>query len=193
MRLVLAECDSFAITTSRDSRPMAAEIPSASSDEMGPISAINVTPFVDVVLVLLVIFMVTAPALMKDAIGLHLPKAATADAKSINPLGIAVTKQGQILINGQLPTHQRHGPGQSRTSGQSRRPGADQRRYGRAARRCRARDRPGQIRGAHALCNPDRTPLTPGSSRASFTGCLRPSWLRMLIQSVQSPRTSTSR
>lgn len=81
---------------------MAAEIPSASADEMGPISAINVTPFVDVVLVLLVIFMVTAPALMKDAIGLHLPKAASADAKSMNPLGIAVTKQGQILINGQL-------------------------------------------------------------------------------------------
>ena len=82
---------------------MAADTSSSSSDgEMGPISAINVTPFVDVVLVLLVIFMVTAPVLMKDAIGLHLPKAATADAKSINPLGIAVTKQGQILINGQL-------------------------------------------------------------------------------------------
>jgi biopolymer transport protein ExbD len=82
---------------------MAADLGSgASSDEMGPISAINVTPFVDVVLVLLVIFMVTAPALMKDAIGLHLPKAATADAKAINPLGIAVTKQGQILVNGTL-------------------------------------------------------------------------------------------
>ena len=79
---------------------MAAEL--SSSEEMGPISAINVTPFVDVVLVLLVIFMVTAPVLMKDAIGLHLPKSTTADAKAINPLGIAVTKQGQILINGQL-------------------------------------------------------------------------------------------
>ena len=81
---------------------MAGDISSGSGEEMGPISAINVTPFVDVVLVLLVIFMVTAPALMKDAIGLHLPKAASADAKAINPLGIAITKQGQILINGQL-------------------------------------------------------------------------------------------
>jgi biopolymer transport protein TolR len=82
---------------------MAADLPASSSDgDMGPISAINVTPFVDVVLVLLVIFMVTAPALMKDAIGLQLPKAASADAKTLNPLGIAVTKQGTILINGQL-------------------------------------------------------------------------------------------
>lgn len=72
------------------------------SEEMGPISAINVTPFVDVVLVLLVIFMVTAPALMKDAIGITLPKAASADAKAIHPVGIAVTKQGQILLDGQL-------------------------------------------------------------------------------------------
>jgi biopolymer transport protein ExbD len=72
------------------------------SDENGPISAINVTPFVDVVLVLLVIFMVTAPALMKDSIGIHLPKASSADQKSTQTIGIAVTKQGQILVNGQL-------------------------------------------------------------------------------------------
>src|SRR4051812_25598088 len=73
-----------------------------SSGEMGAIFSLNVTPFVDVVLALLVIFMVTAPVLMKDAIGLRLPKAASADTKTANPLGIAVTEQGQILINGQL-------------------------------------------------------------------------------------------
>jgi biopolymer transport protein ExbD len=72
------------------------------AEESGPISAINITPFVDVVLVLLVIFMVTAPALMKDAIGLHLPKASSADQKTLAPIGIAVTRQGQILLNGQL-------------------------------------------------------------------------------------------
>jgi biopolymer transport protein ExbD len=38
-------------------------------EDIAPISSINVTPFVDVVLVLLVIFMVTAPILMKDSIG----------------------------------------------------------------------------------------------------------------------------
>ena len=83
---------------------MAAEISSSvnASDDTGPISAINVTPFVDVVLVLLVIFMVTAPVLMKDAIGIHLPKATSVDQKTAATLGVAVTSQGQILINGQM-------------------------------------------------------------------------------------------
>jgi biopolymer transport protein ExbD len=82
---------------------MAGELPvSAASEDIAPISAINVTPFVDVVLVLLVIFMVTAPALMKDSLGLRLPKATSADQKSASSLGIAVTRQGQILINGQM-------------------------------------------------------------------------------------------
>ena len=65
-----------------------------------PIAEINVTPFVDVVLVLLVIFMVTAPALVKDVIGVQLPKAASSDEKVMQTLGIAVTRQGQILVNG---------------------------------------------------------------------------------------------
>jgi biopolymer transport protein ExbD len=60
-----------------------------------------VTPFVDVVLVLLVIFMVTAPMLMKDVIGIHLPKSTSSDQKALQSLGVAVTKQGQILLNGE--------------------------------------------------------------------------------------------
>ena len=85
---------------------MAGDVSSSSSvsDDIAPISAINVTPFVDVVLVLLVIFMVTAPVLMKDAFGIHLPKASTADQKTNSQLGVAVTRQGQILLNGQLAT-----------------------------------------------------------------------------------------
>jgi biopolymer transport protein ExbD len=84
---------------------MASDLSSSSvTDEMGPISAINVTPFVDVVLVLLVIFMVTAPVLMKDSFGIHLPKAASADQKTAQSLGVVVTAQGQILINGELAT-----------------------------------------------------------------------------------------
>ena len=60
------------------------------------------TPFVDVVLVLLVIFMVTAPLLMQDSIGIHLPKAASSDKKLTSKMGVAVTRQGQILLNGVL-------------------------------------------------------------------------------------------
>lgn len=85
---------------------MAADLSSSSSvsDDMGPISSINVTPFVDVVLVLLVIFMITAPTLLKDSIGIHLPKAVNGEQKTSSSLGVAVTKTGQILINGQLAT-----------------------------------------------------------------------------------------
>ena len=84
---------------------MSADLSSSSaSDDITPMSAINVTPFVDVVLVLLVIFMVTAPVLMKDTIGIHLPKAASAEQKVAPSLGVAVTKEGQILLNGELVT-----------------------------------------------------------------------------------------
>lgn len=80
---------------------MAAEV-SSSHEEMGPISAINVTPFVDVVLVLLVIFMVTAPVLMKDSLGIQLPKAVNGDQTPAPSFGLAVTKSGQLMLNGQI-------------------------------------------------------------------------------------------
>jgi biopolymer transport protein ExbD len=78
---------------------------SPAEDENSPISAINVTPFVDVVLVLLVIFMVTTPMLLNNSIPLHLPKAESgAQNTPQNQIGITITKQGQILINGKLAT-----------------------------------------------------------------------------------------
>lgn len=80
---------------------MAGDI-STSGDDSGPISAINVTPFVDVVLVLLVIFMLTTPLLVKDALQVKLPKATQSDQKSTGTFGIAVTRQGQFLLNGNL-------------------------------------------------------------------------------------------
>ncbi len=85
---------------------MAAELPteSSGSDDMPAISGINITPFVDVVLVLLVIFMVTAPILNKDIFGITLPKAAHGEQKILPSLGLAVTKQGQILLNGEMAT-----------------------------------------------------------------------------------------
>jgi len=69
-------------------------------DDNAPMASINVTPFVDVALVLLVIFMVTAPVLLKDVLGLQLPKAKTSDGQSPESLGIAITRQGQILLAG---------------------------------------------------------------------------------------------
>lgn len=65
-------------------------------------SSINVTPFVDVVLVLLVIFMITAPALVKDILEIRLPKTATGDGQVMQTLGIAINRDGNILVNGTI-------------------------------------------------------------------------------------------
>ena len=65
---------------------------------MRPMSDINVTPFVDVMLVLLIVFMVTAP-LLTVGIPMELPKT---EAKALGgdkePLAISVTKKGDIFI-----------------------------------------------------------------------------------------------
>jgi biopolymer transport protein ExbD len=84
---------------------LAANLPSSTEDD-ALISDINITPFVDVVLVLLVIFIVTAPAMVKDTLGIKLPKASTADGSAMETLGVAVTRQGQILLNGTLATEE---------------------------------------------------------------------------------------
>ncbi len=64
---------------------------------------INITPFVDVVLVLLVIFMVTAPVMVKESLKVNLPKTLTSDITSkADSIGVAITKEGQVLFNGKL-------------------------------------------------------------------------------------------
>jgi biopolymer transport protein ExbD len=76
--------------------------PDTGGDDISAFSSINVTPFVDVVLVLLVIFMVTAPFLSKDVFGIKLPKASNGEQKILPSFAVAVTAQGQMLLNGQL-------------------------------------------------------------------------------------------
>jgi biopolymer transport protein TolR len=63
-----------------------------------PMSEINVTPFVDVMLVLLVIFMVTAP-LLTVGVPVDLPKTNAASiAKPDEPLIITVTADGKVYL-----------------------------------------------------------------------------------------------
>ena len=67
------------------------------------LSEINVTPFVDVVLVLLIIFMVTTP-MMTSGIGVNLPQAETESAPAEEGLTLTITKDryihiGQTVIN----------------------------------------------------------------------------------------------
>ena len=64
-----------------------------------PMSEINVTPFVDVMLVLLIIFMVAAP-LLTVGVPLELPRTAAnaLPAEDEQPLTVALTGEGQVLL-----------------------------------------------------------------------------------------------
>jgi len=67
--------------------------------EAQPMSEINVTPLVDVMLVLLVIFMLTAP-LLTSAVRLDLPSAdAPSAAAPPAPLTLALDAQGELFLN----------------------------------------------------------------------------------------------
>lgn len=62
-------------------------------------SEINVTPLVDVMLVLLVVFMITAPA-MKEGFQVELPKAVeTQSIHVVNARSVIVTQEGFVLRN----------------------------------------------------------------------------------------------
>jgi biopolymer transport protein ExbD len=63
------------------------------------ITGINVTPLVDVTLVLLIIFMVTAKLIAGQGIPLDLPKAKTAGATQ-TVLNVSIDAQGGVLANG---------------------------------------------------------------------------------------------
>jgi biopolymer transport protein TolR len=66
-----------------------------------PMAEINVTPFVDVMLVLLIIFMVTAPLLV-SGVPVELPesRANPLDQKD-EPLDISIDKEGQVFVDSQ--------------------------------------------------------------------------------------------
>jgi biopolymer transport protein ExbD len=65
----------------------------------GMIVGINVTPMVDVVLVLLVIMMVSAVYIVSQSLKVELPKTATSDAPASTPLAVTITREGGYLFN----------------------------------------------------------------------------------------------
>jgi len=70
----------------------------AGEDEDGMISQINVTPLVDITLVLLIVFMVTAKIIVSSALPLDLPKAASGDTVQL-VFSIDMRENGEIYIN----------------------------------------------------------------------------------------------
>lgn len=71
---------------------------SAGKDE-DPITAINVTPLVDVSLVLVIILMVTTPMMSQSKLSVTLPKAATDESKNEEYVTITIDKKGDTSIN----------------------------------------------------------------------------------------------
>jgi biopolymer transport protein ExbD len=77
---------------------MAGKTLGTENDEMPAISEINVTPFVDVVLVLLVIFMVTAPMLVREQMSVNLPKAQSGEKSASQSIAIVIDRSGEIRV-----------------------------------------------------------------------------------------------
>ena len=65
-----------------------------------PIADINITPFVDIVLVLLIVLMVTSVKIVKAAIEVDLPTAASAGEGVSSTLNIVVLADGSMTLDG---------------------------------------------------------------------------------------------
>jgi biopolymer transport protein ExbD len=70
----------------------------ASDDDQGLISAINVTPLVDVTLVLLIIFMVTAKIIVSQGMPMDLPKAASGEQVQLI-FSVELTEAGRTFVD----------------------------------------------------------------------------------------------
>lgn len=69
-------------------------------DNDQPIAEINIVPFVDIILVVLIIFMITTPFIVKPSININLPKAASGQDTAPSQLTITITRDGETLLNG---------------------------------------------------------------------------------------------
>jgi biopolymer transport protein ExbD len=78
---------------------MAGSMHGGDSDE--PIAEINVVPLVDIILVVLIIFMVTAPLVLKPTIEMNLPQASSGEQKQApKTLEILISKTGSLYYDG---------------------------------------------------------------------------------------------
>ena len=70
-----------------------------SGKKPGMISGINVTPLVDVVLVLLIILMVSSTYIVAQTLKVQLPKSKSTDGQAEKPVTIVVKKDGGLMID----------------------------------------------------------------------------------------------
>ncbi len=87
----------------------------AGSGRAKTIAAINVTPLVDVVLVLLVILMVASTYIVAQTMKVHLPKAKMSDGTADKPTTVQLLKTGELRWNEQ-PVNEKEIEGLMRTA-----------------------------------------------------------------------------
>ena len=70
-------------------------------DRQENIAGINVTPLVDITLVLLIIFMVTTTYIVKPSIKVDLPRASTGEKTKRSTISVVLTHREQLFLNGE--------------------------------------------------------------------------------------------
>jgi biopolymer transport protein ExbD len=74
------------------------------SDEDKIVASINVTPLVDIILVMLIIFMITSHFLKDPVIPVELPQAANVEEGKVESFALVLDKEGKLYVNGREST-----------------------------------------------------------------------------------------
>jgi biopolymer transport protein TolR len=80
---------------------MASSLDEAAADDEGVLASINIIPFVDIVLVLLVIFMLTSATIVRASLKVELPRAASGGSRVETTLNLVASKDGNLAVNGE--------------------------------------------------------------------------------------------
>jgi biopolymer transport protein ExbD len=86
------------------------------NDDDEVIAEINVVPFVDIVLVLLITFMLTSSVIAKASFTVELPTAASAGSAVNGTVNVVIDDQGKLFMNGVETNHERLGAFVARAS-----------------------------------------------------------------------------
>lgn len=78
----------------------------APDESDGPITGINVTPLVDIVLVVLIIFMATAPMISRRAVNVDVPKVAKHERMATEAIAVALDGARRLTVGGKESTRE---------------------------------------------------------------------------------------